>query len=127
MAYSVQWQKGVGQGVESSHALQDISEMVWSESGTQVDMSSPSVDPVLGLFLSLCRLCMMEKVFVSAGMTDVLSPQLASTLVWGLSQVAHPYLYLEEDAYDQVRWNSLHLEYCITNSASLKHPHPHTE
>ena len=98
MNYSVQRHKEAGQGAELPG---DISTLVWRERGDQVDLSS-SLDPILALFLSLCRLCVVERVFITAGLVGVVSPQLSSTLVWCLSQVVHPYIHLAEDSYDQV-------------------------
>ena len=104
MSYSIQRHKE--KGSESATAVQDVSQLVWREEGGQIDLNSCNLDPIVSLFLSLCRLCVVEKVFVSGGLIDVVSPQLSSTVAWGLSQVTHPYIHLSEDCYDQV--NPLH-------------------
>ena len=101
MRYSIQRHKELG---SESVATEDVSQLVWREGGGgQVDLGSSNLDPIVSLFLSLCRLCMVEKTFISGGLIDILSPQLSSTLVWCLSHVTHPYVHLTEDSYDQVR------------------------
>ena len=98
MKYSVELQ-----GKVECVAPLDVATLVWREGGEQVDLSAAKLDPIVALFLSVCRLCMVEKMFTSRGLIDVVSPQLSTTVVWCLSQVAHPYLHLSEDSYDQVR------------------------
>ena len=65
-----------------------------------VDLSK--LDPVVSLVLSMCRLCVMEKLFISHGMIEILSPQLCDTTVWCLSRIVEPYLMLSEESYEQV-------------------------
>lgn len=97
MRYSIRQQNEV----QSSPA--DVCSLVWREEAEQVDLSSAKLDPIVALFLSVCRLCMVEKLFAGEGLLDVVSPQLSTTVVWCLGRVAHPYLALSEDSYDQVR------------------------
>ena len=100
MSYSIQRYKE--KGSESTTAVQDVSQLVWREEGEQIDLNTCNLDPIVSLFLSLCRLCVVEKVFIGGGLIDVVSPQLSCTVAWGLSQVTHPYIHLSEDCYDQV-------------------------
>ena len=71
-----------------------------------VDLST--VDPVVALILCVCRLCNLEKAFVSSGLIDVLSPQLCDTVVWCLAQLADSYLMLDEQCYDEVGTLNVH-------------------
>jgi hypothetical protein len=68
--------------------------------GIAVDVTS--MDPVVALILSVCRLCNLEKAFISNGLIDVLSPQLCETVVWCLAQLVTPYLMLDENCYQEV-------------------------
>ena len=88
---------------KSESVLQDISTLVWREGMDQVDLNSTKLDPVAALFISVCRVSMMEKLFIDQGLIDVVSPQLSATVAWCLGQVSHPYLCLSEDSYNQVR------------------------
>ena len=102
MSYSIQRHKEMGS--ESVVTGDNLSQLVWQEEGDgQIDLSSSHLDPIISLFLSLCRLCMVEKMFVGRGLMEVVSPQLGSTVVWCLSQVVHPYIHFSEDSYNQVR------------------------
>ena len=65
-----------------------------------VDVSS--MDPVVALVLSVCRVCNLEKAFISNGLIDVLSPQLCETVAWCLAQLVTPYLMLDENCYQEV-------------------------
>ena len=69
----------------------------------QVDLNSTKLDPLAALFISVCRVSMMEKLFINQGLIDVVSPQLSTTVTWCLGQASHPYLCLSEDSYEQVR------------------------
>ena len=69
--------------------------------GGVVDITS--MDPVVALVLSVCRLCNLEKAFVSNGLIDIMSPQLCDTVVWCLGQLVTPYLMLDESCYQEVR------------------------
>ena len=100
MRFSIRRHREMG----SESVAKDVSELVWREGGEQVDLGSLNLDPITALFLSLCRLCMVEKVFIGGGLIDVVSPQLSSSVAWSLSQVLHPYIYLAEDSYDQVKF-----------------------
>ncbi|CAI8005528.1 Exportin-4 [Geodia barretti] len=82
-----------------SETLQFLKMMTHLTVKDYIDFGNPHG---IGDFLSLCRLCMVEKTFISGGLIDILSPQLSSTLVWCLSHVTHPYVHLTEDSYDQV-------------------------
>ena len=62
-----------------------------------------SMDPIVALILSVCRLCNLERAFISNGLIDVLSPQLCETVVWCLAQVVTPYLMLDENCYQEVQ------------------------
>ncbi len=62
------------------------------------------LDPVVELVLSVCRLCVMEKEFVSLGLMDLLSPQLCETTVWCLSRVTEPYVMFTDENYQQVNF-----------------------
>lgn len=98
MKYSVQEQE------KFRTPLQDVASLIWREGVDQVDLKAAPIDPIAALFLSICRLCMVEKVFIDQGLFDVVSPQLSSTVMWCLSQVTHPYLHLHEDSYNQVKY-----------------------
>ena len=90
---------------EVESAVQDVAALVWREGVVdQVDLNTTKLDPIVVLFLSICRLCMVEKLFIDQRLIDVVSPQLSTTVVWCLSQVVHPYLHLSEDSYDQVKY-----------------------
>ena len=83
--------------------LPDVAASVWKDgTSEQVDLNSAKLDHLVCLFLSLCRLCVVERVCIGWGMLDVLSPQLSTTVVWGLGSITGPYLHLNEDSYDQV-------------------------
>ena len=100
MKHSIQRHKEMG----SESTVQDVAGLVWKEGGAdQVVLNTPNLDPIVALFLSVCRLCMVEKLFINQGLIDVVSPQLSSTLVWCLGHVTKPYLHLSEDSYDQVK------------------------
>ena len=104
MKYSVQRHKDV----RTDSTIQDVARLIWREDATdQVDLNSPELDPIVALFLSICRVCMMEKLFIDGGLIELVSPQLSSTLVWCLGQVINPYLHLSEDSYDQVKFAHL--------------------
>jgi hypothetical protein len=62
-----------------------------------------SLDPVVALVLSVCRLCLLEKQFISRGLLDLLSPQLCETTVWCLGKLAEPYLLFKDESYKQVK------------------------
>ncbi len=80
-----------------------LSALIWREDGgEQVDLRTVQLDPIVALVLSVCRLCVVEKLFVSQGLLDVLSPQVCETNVWCLSKIVEPYLMLSEDSYEQV-------------------------
>ena len=83
----------LGMGNEAAAFLQ-------GEGGSVVDVSS--MDPVVALILSVCRLCNLEKAFISNGLIDVLSPQLCDTVIWCLAQLVDPYLMLDENCYQEV-------------------------
>ena len=81
----------------------DVRSLILQEGGGDVvDLSSAHMDPVVMLILSIFRLCVLEKRFISRGLLDVLSPQVCETTAWCLSCVAEPYLMLCEESYDQV-------------------------
>ena len=83
----------LGGGNEAAAFLQ-------AEGGSVMDVSS--MDPIVALILSVCRLCNLEKAFISNGLIDVLSPQLCDTVVWCLAQLVTPYLMLDEICYQEV-------------------------
>lgn len=62
-----------------------------------------TMDPIVALIFSLCRLCNLEKAFVSNGLMDVLSPQLCDTVTWCLAQLADPYFMFDEKCYQEVQ------------------------
>ena len=68
----------------------------------EIDGGLSDLDPVVGLIVAVCRLCVTEKFFVSNGLLDILSPQLCDTSVWCLSRITEPYLLFSEQNYDQV-------------------------
>ena len=70
--------------------------------GRAAGVELSTMDPVVALILSICRLCNLEKAFVSNGLIDVLSPQLCDTVVWCLAQLTGPYLMLDEQCYEEV-------------------------
>ena len=78
----------------------EVASFLQGEGGRPVDLSS--MDPVVALILSVCRLCNLEKAFISNGLIDVLSPQLCDTVVWCLAQLVGPYLMLDEQCYQEV-------------------------
>ncbi len=79
--------------------------LIWREDGgEQVDLSTAQLDPIVALVLSVCRLCVLEKLFINHGLLDVLSPQVCETNVWCLSRIVEPYLMISEESYEQVRW-----------------------
>lgn len=61
-----------------------------------------SLDPVVALVMSVCRLCLLEKQFISCGLMDLLSPQLCETGVWCLSRITEPYVMFSDESYQQV-------------------------
>ena len=81
----------------------DIRTLVLQEGGGEmVSLSSLHLDPIVTLILAICRLCVLEKLYISHGLLDVLSPQVCESTVWCLSRVAEPYLMLSEESYEQV-------------------------
>ena len=81
----------------------DIRSLIQQEGGGEmVNLSSTHMDPIVTLILSIFRLCVLEKLFISHGLLDVLSPQVCETTAWCLSCVVEPYLMLSEESYDQV-------------------------
>lgn len=115
MQYSIA-KHGVVQAVGDGHSSNSVSVLVGGnqaaaflqgEGGegegrvTAVDLLS-TMDPVVALILSICRLCNLEKAFISNGLIDVLSPQLCDTVVWCLAQLTGPYLMMDEQCYEQV-------------------------
>ena len=60
------------------------------------------LDPVVCLVLSVCRLCLLEKRFISQNLMDLLSPQLCETTVWCLAKITEPYIMFSDKNYQQV-------------------------
>ena len=81
----------------------DISKLILQGGEERVNLSAAKVDPIVALVVLMCRLCVMEELFISGGLLEVLSPQLCETTLWCLSKVVEPYLLMEEDSvHDQV-------------------------
>lgn len=75
------------------------------ESGVAGDAQKPELselDPIVALVLSVCRLCLLEKKFISEGLIDLLSPQLCESIVWCLQRIAEPYVMFSDENYQQV-------------------------
>lgn len=100
MTYSIQRHKELGGGQST---VRDIATLLWRDGVDQVDLNAANLDPIVALFLCVCRVCMMEKMCINGGLIDVLSPQVSSSVVWCLSQIVHPYIHLAEDSYEQVK------------------------
>ena len=73
------------------------------------------LDPVVGLVMAVCRLCLLEKKFISAGLIDQLSPQLCESIAWSLQRITEPYVMFNDEDYGQVQ--SGILQYKIVNSS----------
>ena len=105
MQYSITKHKAAKAVENGSNSLalsggNEVAAFLHGEGGSGVDVSS--MNPVIALVLSVCRLCNLEKMFISNGLIDVLSPQLCDTVVWCLAQLVGPYLMLDENCYQEV-------------------------
>ena len=70
------------------------------ERGGAVDLTG--LDPVVALVLSVCRISLLERQFISCGLIDLLSPQLCETGAWSLSRIVGPYVMFSDENYGQV-------------------------
>lgn len=96
MVESVDFDRNVAALVLGSDAAGDAQKPELSE-----------LDPVVALVLSVCRLCLLEKKFISEGLIDLLSPQLCETTVWCLQRIAEPYVMFSDESYQQVSDGSI--------------------
>ena len=101
MAHSISLQKFC----LSEMANLDIRRLVLQDGGEKIDLRTLKLDSVVVLVVLVCRLCVMEKMFVESGLLEVLSPQLCETVLWCLSEIVQPYIMLDEDdsIHEQVR------------------------
>lgn len=101
MAHSISLQKGC----LPEMANLDIRRLVFQDGGETVDLRTLKLDPVVALVVLVCRLCVMENMFVESRLLEVLSPQLCETVLWCLSEIVQPYIMLDEDdsIHEQVR------------------------
>ena len=60
------------------------------------------VDPIVRLISVIFRLANLEKLALSAGLSEHLSPQVGRTIVWCLRHWAKSYLLPDEKEYDQL-------------------------
>ena len=76
--------------------------LVLGEVSGRAGVDVTNLDPVVALVMSICKLCLIEKQFISSGLIELLSPQLCETNVWCLSRIAEPYIMFSDENYEQV-------------------------
>ena len=74
--------------------------MVTEGGGQGVELSG--YDPVVGLVVAVCRLCAVERAYISQHLMEALSPQLCESCVWCLARISEPYLLFSDQNYRQV-------------------------
>ncbi|KAL5457574.1 hypothetical protein EMCRGX_G034846 [Ephydatia muelleri] len=81
----------------------DVRALLWQQGSVDSPpFSELKLDPIVALVLGVCRLCVLEKLYVSNGLQDLLSPQVCKTTSWCLSRITQPYLMLSEESYEQI-------------------------
>lgn len=65
-------------------------------------MDYARIDPVVRLVSVIFRLANLEKLALSSGLSELLSPQVGRTIVWCLRHWAKSYLLPDEKEYDQL-------------------------
>ena len=92
--------------IESIDLDRNVAALVLDSSDATFDAQTPTLselDPVVGLVMSVCQLCVLEKKFISEGLIELLSPQLCESTVWCLQNIAEPYLMFIDEDYEQVK------------------------
>ena len=54
------------------------------------------LDPIIRLLLNSFQLCELENQMFSLNMLHIISPQVASTLMWFMKEFVRNYLYMKE-------------------------------
>jgi hypothetical protein len=65
-------------------------------------------DPIISVFINSFQLSELEIHMFALNMLEYLSPQVASTLIWFLTQMTESYLYMNEQIYNEIS-PSLHI------------------
>lgn len=88
----------------------NISALLWQQDGVAEcpPFSELKLDPIVALVVGICRLCVLERLFITNGLQDLLSPQVCKTTSWCLSRITEPYLMLSEENYEQVHGGNGH-------------------
>lgn len=69
---------------------------------SEIDGAEQSADHVIRLVSAIFRLCQIEKIAISANLTNMLSPELSSTIVWFLHRWSLSYLVPNESFYSEI-------------------------
>lgn len=69
---------------------------------TEINGAEQSADHVIRLVSSVFRLCYIEKIAISANLSNILSPELSSTIVWFLKRWSLSYLLPKESLYSEI-------------------------
>ncbi|XP_012251237.1 exportin-4-like [Athalia rosae] len=69
---------------------------------SDIDGAEQSADHVIRLVSAVFRLCQIEKIAISANLTNMLSPELSSTIVWFLQRWSLSYLLPPEQFYSEI-------------------------
>lgn len=65
-------------------------------------LDSSSIDPVVRLTTAIFRLANLEKIALTSGLSELLSPQVGRTIVWCLRHWTKSYLLPDENEYEQL-------------------------
>nr|XP_046471552.1 exportin-4-like isoform X1 [Neodiprion pinetum] len=69
---------------------------------SDIDGAEQSADHVIRLISAVFRLCQLEKIAISANLTNMLSPELSSSIVWFLHRWSLSYLLPIESFYSEI-------------------------
>ncbi|XP_046738110.1 exportin-4-like isoform X2 [Diprion similis] len=69
---------------------------------SDIDGAEQSADHVIRLISAVFRLCQLEKIAISANLTNMLSPELSSSIVWFLHRWSLSYLLPNESFYSEI-------------------------
>ncbi|XP_012280513.1 exportin-4 isoform X2 [Orussus abietinus] len=72
-----------------------------------INGAEQSADHIVRLISAVFRLCEIEKAAISANISNMLSPELSSTIVWFLHRWSLSYLMPIENCYDEISINLL--------------------
>lgn len=69
---------------------------------SDINGAEETADHVIRLITVVFRLCEIEKIAIAANRTDILSPELSSTIIWFLHRFSLSYLLPTEDDYYEI-------------------------